>query len=263
MGRSVPALNRGLDILELFLDSAELSAPDVAQRLGLPRTTVHELLASLVGRAYLVPVDAYPVRYRLGARLAQLGAAFSDQLDLVQESSVVARDVAAVTGETANVGILDGVELVYVVKVESPRPVRMVSAVGRRLPAHCTSLGKVLLAALPDQVLAERIPPGDTLVGMTSHSITSARVLHDHLRTVRRDGFAVEERESDEEVCCVAAPVRDHTGQVVAALSVSAPIMRRTPQLWEDWVGQVRRGADQLSSRLGYRASEDGPAGAA
>ena len=253
MARKVPALNRGLDILELFLDGAELTAPDVAQRLGLPRTTVHELLATLAERAYLVSVEAYPVRYRLGLRIGQLGAAFSNRLDMVQEAVDVARQVAAVTDETANVGILDGVEVVYVVKVESSRPVRMVSAVGRRLPAHCTSLGKVLLAALPDEALVQRIPAGEALAEMTPRSITSPQPLHELHRTVRRDGFAVEERESDEDVCCVAAPVHDHTGDVVAALSVSAPIMRRTPQLWEDWLGQARLGAEQLSARLGYR----------
>jgi len=261
MARNVPALNRGLDILELFLDGAELSAPDVAQRLGLPRTSVHELLATLAERAYLAPVDAFPVRYRLGTRVVQLGAAFSNQLDVIQEATVVARQVAAATDETANVGILDGVQVVYVVKVESSRPVRMVSAVGRRLPAHCTSLGKVLLAALSERVLADRIPADGTLSAMTPYSITSAKLLHEQLLTVRRDGLAVEERESDQDVCCVAAPVRDHTGDVVAALSVSAPIMRRTPQLWQDWAGQARLGAAQLSARLGHRPSENGAAG--
>src|SRR3954454_7175117 len=148
MGRAVPAVTRTLDILELFLDRPSLSAPEITERLGLPRTTVHELLSTLTDRAYLIAMPGQPTRYRLGMRLFQLGSVFADQLDLSQEALQVAREVAAACDETVHVAVLDGTEVVYVAKVDSTHPVRMVSAVGRRLPAHCTGVGKMLLTGL-------------------------------------------------------------------------------------------------------------------
>jgi IclR family KDG regulon transcriptional repressor len=152
MGRAVPAVGRALDILELLLDEDRLSAPEIAQRLRLPRTTVHELLGTLVERSYLAPAGGQPVRYRLGMRLFQLGGAFAGRLDLAREARQVA-EVAASCDETVHVAVLDGTEVVHVAKVDSTHPVRMVSAVGRRLPAHCTGVGKVLLSGLDPAAL--------------------------------------------------------------------------------------------------------------
>ncbi len=256
----MPALDRGLAILELFLDGEQLSAPDITERVGLPRTTVHELVATLVARHYLVPLDGRPTRYRLGAMLARLGGAFGDQVDLVREGSEVARRVAANCGETVNVAALDGADVIYLVKVDSVHPIRMVSAVGRRLPAHCTSLGKAMLAALPEARLAELFPRTAPLASMTQHSITTVRALRANLDEVRATGVAFDERESDAGMWCVGAAVRDHTGAVVAGLSISTPEMRRTPENDERWVHLVTDGAAELSERLGYRgptSSED------
>ena len=132
MARVVPAVSRALDILELFLDRPTLSAPEITDRLELPRTTVHELLGTLVERAYLVPVGGQPTRYRIGMRLFQLGASFADHLDLAREAQDVAHDIAAACDETVHIAVLDGADVVYIAKVDSTHPVRMVSAVGRR-----------------------------------------------------------------------------------------------------------------------------------
>jgi DNA-binding IclR family transcriptional regulator len=250
--RGVPALNRGLDILELLLGGEQLSAPDIAERLGLPRTTVHELVTTLCGRGYLVPSDHRPTRFRLGARLAQLGAAFGEQVDVVREGSVVAKRIAAACEETVNVGTLDGTNVVYLVKVDSVHPIRMVSAVGRTLPAHCTSLGKAMLAELPADRFAELYPMGARLGAMTPHSITTVRELRAELGKVREAGVAFDEGESDVGMWCVGAVVRDRTGEVVAALSISTPEMRRAPANDKAWVELVRDGAAELSARLGF-----------
>src|SRR3954451_15449493 len=160
MPRVVPPVNRTLDILELFLDRPRLSARDITERLGLPRTTVHELLVTLVARSYLISVPGQPVQFRLGMPLFQLGAAFAGQLDLVREAQDVAQEVAAACDEAVHVAVLNGADVIYLVKVDSTHPVRMVSAVGRRLPAHCTAVGKMLLASLDPAGLDEILPPG-------------------------------------------------------------------------------------------------------
>jgi DNA-binding IclR family transcriptional regulator len=253
MPRVVPAVIRALDILELFLDRPELSAREVAERLDLPRTTVHELLVTLVARSYLISVPGQPVRYRLGMPVFQLGAAFAGQLDLVREAQSVVRDVAAACDEAVHVAVLDGADVIYLVKADSTHPVRMVSAVGRRLPAHCTAVGKVLLSGLGRADL-DAVLMADALPGMTPDSITDPDRLRKHLEQVRAEGIAVDIGESDTAMRCVAAAVRDHSGATIAAMSVSAPIIRWTSQAHVEWTRLVREGAATLSARMGYLA---------
>ncbi|HWS34943.1 MAG TPA: IclR family transcriptional regulator [Actinoplanes sp.] len=254
MARVVPAVIRALDILELFLDRPELSAREVTERLDLPRTTVHELLVTLVERAYLIVVPGQPVRYRLGMPVFQLGSAFAGRLDLVREAQIVARDVAAACDEAVHVAVLDGADVIYLVKVDSTHPVRMVSAVGRRLPAHCTAVGKVLLAGL-DRAGLDAVLAKGPLGGMTAASITDPERLRAQLEQVRAEGVAADVGESDSAMRCVGAPVRDHSGAIVAAMSVSAPMIRWTPDSPGTWAGLVREGAATLSARLGHRST--------
>lgn len=254
MPRVVPAVNRALDILELFLDRPRLSAREIGERLGLPRTTVHELLVTLVARSYLVSVPGQPVQYRLGMPVFQLGSAFAGQLDLAREAQEVAGDVAAACDEAVHVAVLDGADVIYLVKVDSTHPVRMVSAVGRRLPAHCTAVGKALLSGLSAADLDARLPAGP-LPAMTPESITDVGRLRAELDRVRARGVALDDGESDSAVRCVGAPVRDHTGAVIAAMSISAPILRWLPAAHTEWTRLVSDGAAALSSRLGHRIS--------
>jgi DNA-binding IclR family transcriptional regulator len=250
MPRVVPAVVRALDVLELFLDRPELSAREVMERLDLPRTTVHELLVTLEARSYLTSVPGQPVRYRLGMPLFQLGAAFAGRLDLVREAETVARDVAAACDEAVHVAVLDGADVIYLVKVDSTHPVRMVSAVGRRLPAHCTAVGKVLLSELEPGGLDAVLEKG-ALRGMTPNSIVDPDRLRAELDGVRTAGVAVDIGESDAAMRCVAAAVRDHSGATVAAMSLSAPIIRWTAQAQVEWTRLVRDGAATLSARMG------------
>jgi len=244
---------RALDILELFLDGETLTAPEITGRLGLPRTTVHELVHTLADRNYLSTAPDRPGHYRLGMRVFQLGGVFAGQLDLAREGQAVASDVAARCDETVHVAVLEGTEVVYVSKVDSTQPVRMVSAVGRRLPAHCTAVGKMLLAMLPAEALAARYPGRTPLAAMTPNSITSVAALKKHLATVRDAGVAYERCESNDAVACVAAPVRDHEGEVVAAMSISVPVLRWDEERAEQLTRVVRDGAAALSTRLGHR----------
>ncbi|MFD3943829.1 IclR family transcriptional regulator [Streptomyces sp. NPDC058579] len=255
MGRQVPAVARALDILELFLTGDEtLAAPDVVRRLGLPRTTVHELLTTLTARHYLVPAPEHPGRYRLGVRTYQLGSRYAEQLDLAAEGRQVAREVAEICDETVHVALLEDTDVIYVAKVDSTHAVRMVSAAGRRLPAHCTAVGKMLLASLPPAELDSRID-GRELVAMTPHSITAHDALRAALAEIRERGIAVEHRESNPDVSCVAAPVRDSSGRVVAALSVSVPVIRWSEDRERDLAELAAKGAADLSVRLGHRGT--------
>ncbi|APE25332.1 MULTISPECIES: IclR family transcriptional regulator [Streptomyces] len=259
MGRLVPAVTRAFDVLELFLEGdGTLSAPEITRRLQLPRTTTHELVTTLTARNYLVPAPGQPGRYRLGVRTYQLGSRYAEQLDLAAEGHQVAREVADTCGETVHVAVLEDMDVIYIAKVDSSHAVRMVSATGRRLPAHCTAVGKMLLAGLPEAVLEERLDAntaGRELVRMTPRSITDPDALRAALAEIRILGVAGEQQESNPDVSCVAAPVRDRSGRVVAALSVSVPVHRWTEERENELTALAVKGANELSERLGHRAA--------
>lgn len=255
MGRLVPAVTRALDVLELFLQGdGTLSAPEVTRRLRLPRTTVHELLTTLAARSYLVKDPDRPGQYRLGVRTYQLGSRYAEQLDLAAEGRQVARRLAADCGESVHVAILDGTDTVCVAQAESTHAVRLVSVAGHRLPAHCTAAGKALLASLPAPELDARLG-GPALTALTPHTITGAAELRAALDAVREQGFAVEHQESGPGVGCVAAPVHDRSGQVVAALSVAVPLIRWNEERARELAALAGRGAGELSRRLGHERS--------
>jgi len=258
MARAVPAVTRALDVLELFLDRPTLTAPEITERLALPRTTVHELVNTLLDRSYLVALDGSPIRYRLGLRLFQLGNQFAEQLDLTREAHSAAAEVAQACDETVHVAVLEGTHVIYIAKADSTHSVRMVSAVGRRLPAHCTAIGKALLSGLSAAALDARYPRDRPLAAMTPRSITSSGRLRTEVASVAESGLAYDDCESNEAVRCVAAPVHDHSGAMVAAMSVSVPIIRWTDPNSAQWAALVRDGAAALSARLGYRPAAHG-----
>jgi DNA-binding IclR family transcriptional regulator len=213
---------------------------------------VHELVGTLLERRYLAPSGPGSNRFRLGVRGFQLGTAYAERLDLAREGRFVAEEISGQCRETVHIAILDGYDVVYVAKVDSSHPVRMVSAIGRRLPAHCTAVGKVLLAALSRTELREHCA-NVHLTAMTDNSITSRKALDRELGAIRdNNGVAREYCESNEAVACVAAPVRDRTGNVVAAMSISVPILRWNEQSEAEFRELVIKGAEILSERLGY-----------
>ncbi|MCU1520126.1 MAG: Transcriptional regulator, IclR family [Arthrobacter sp.] len=253
MARLTPAVLRSLDVLELFMDARHgLTAPEVVQRTGLPRTTVHELLTTLAERRYLRREDS-TATYHLGLSVFRLGNAFAERLDLHSVGVRVAQSVAQDCDETVHVGILEGPDVVYVCKVDSTQSVRMVSRMGGRVPASCTAVGKALLAHLPEAERRRIVRKG--LAKLTPRSITEPHVLANQLDQIRAAGVAFEAGESNPDVSCVAAPVRDHSGTVVAALSISVPDMRWNQRSPEEWAALASEGASGLSAELGFGGS--------
>lgn len=247
--RSVAAVDRACSILDLVARASEpprVSA--IAIRLGIPRNTTYELIGTLCGQGFLeLGVDG---RVKLGFRLFELGSAYAQSLDLIREARAVAHDVASRCNETCHVAQLEGREVVYLVKEEGNQLVRMASAVGRRLPAHGTGVGKVLLAHLPRTELLQRLS-GVQLEQMTPNTITDLNELVAELNQIAARGYATDKEESTPDVRCVAAPVRDDRGEVVAAMSISVPAARMDARRQGELVAEVMEAAAQLSRRLG------------
>jgi IclR family transcriptional regulator, KDG regulon repressor len=252
MARQVPAVARAFEILELFLEHDELSQAGIVSRLGLPRTSVHGLVNTLLKRGYLARSSTADRRVRLGPRVFELGSRYADGLDLAREGESVARLTSARCQETVQVMVRDTDQIIDLAKVDSAHSVRLVSAAGRRVPAHCTAGGKVLLAAMPDDEFNALFARKRTLPSMTTNSITDLPTLRGQLDRVRQEGIGWEYCESNEAIACVAAAVRDATGSVVAAMSISVPTIRWSDAVKPQLAHTVRTGALELSRRLGH-----------
>jgi len=221
---TVDAAAKALELLTAFsFNERRLSLSDLAARTGIPRATAFRLLSTLEASGFVTKVGG---EYQLGLKCFVLGNVAAADLDLkevAQPHLVALRDA---TRETTHLAILDHWRVVYLERLPSPQPVGfMRSRVGAILPAFCTALGKTLLSDLPEPEVTAWAA-GQTFPRMTPNTITSAKRLLKELRTVRVRGYALDEEEHELGVRCVAAPVRNHEGKVVAAISVAGPTER-------------------------------------
>lgn len=243
-------VDRVVDILETFATiGPELGVSDVSRALGLKKATAHRLLASLLRRG-LVAQDPVTRRYRLGMKLWELGSLATSQLDWVDRVKPFLQHLTDVTGETSHLAVLNDGQVLYVDKVESTRSLRMPSQVGKRLPVHCTGVGKALVAFLPEEVL-KSVLARRGMPRMTAHTITDRDVFLRQLSDVRERGYASDNEEIDEGLTCIAAVVRDHTSHVVAAISIAGPTSRLRPETQADRAREVVGTANAMSRALG------------
>ncbi|WP_344049444.1 IclR family transcriptional regulator [Streptomyces thermoalcalitolerans] len=252
---TAPALRRGLDILELLVDEDQgLRVPEITRRLGLPRATTHELVNTLIDRGYLDQSEETG-RVTLGVKVLRLGAAYERGLDLAAVGRECAAEVANACGETVQVVVRDAGFAVFIVRVDSTHPVRLVSQVGSRLPASCTAGGKALLSTLPEAELDALFPDDAALQKMTPNSISTRKRLLADLEAARERGWAEENCESNDHVACVAAPVYDRLGKCVAAMSISVPVLRWDDAQKQRCVELILGGARKMSQLLGAPAA--------
>lgn len=248
---AVKSADRSLDVLELLADCRDgLTLSEVCEALGWPKSSTLALLRTLRRRDYLAD-GTRPRSYRLGSRVGWLGTAYLAGIDLVRDGQDVVHIVSRRCDETVHLATLDGVDVLYVAKEEGTGQVRMVSAVGRRIPAHGTGVGKMLLSGLTTEELARRFPTGAALAALTPTTITDAAAFLAELAATRSRGYAVDDGESTVGLRCLAAPVFDASGRMVAAMSVSVPSPRFSPERSAWLLDVIRDGAAMLSRRLG------------
>jgi IclR family transcriptional regulator, KDG regulon repressor len=223
---SVKSAARVLDVFELLAASkAGLTFVELRDALDYPKSSLHGLLATMLGREFIA-LEPTTRRYRIGIRTWEAGQAFGRSTDLAAVAGPHLRVVRDELGETAQLAILEGLENVYVAKEDADNLLQLSSAVGRRLPAHATGLGKVLLAYLPAAELDKRLATAGPLQRFTDRTITSRPALLRELNAVRNRGYAVDNGECIAGVVCIAVPVYDHTASVVAAMSCTVPQVR-------------------------------------
>jgi DNA-binding IclR family transcriptional regulator len=187
----------------------------------------------------------------LGVAVFETGNTYLRRMDFIQISKPIMADLALEVQETVHLAVLSYTEIVYVDKVDSPRTLGVMSKIGQRAPLYCTGLGKVLLAFQPEDELS-RIINEIKLKPYTKNTIASKKKLVEELKEIRKRGYALDEREFEEDVECIAAPIRNHLGDAIAALSISGPQRKiNTPQE-KQFVSQVMNAAALVSSKMGY-----------
>lgn len=244
---SIQVIERMMSLLDALAQSPEpATLKQLASSTDLHPSTAHRILAALSAGRMVERQSAGT--YRLGIRLLELGSLVKSRINLREVALPFMQQLHERIGEAINLGTRHDDEIVYLERTSSGRSaVRVVYLLGGRAPLHLTSLGKLFLAS--DSALAVREYARRTgLPGKTPRSLTSLDMLESELDKVRRHGIAYDDEEAELGLKCVAAPIHDDEGQIVAALSVSAPTERHDPE----WVRMVRLAADEVSHALGY-----------
>lgn len=247
----VPALERGLLLLGQFNHvDRKLSAPELARRLSLPRSTVFRLLMTLESMGFVQRAEGGH-DYRLGLAVLRLGFEYLASLELTELGAPLLERLRGEIGFSCNLVVRDGRSIVYVAKSSAPTPFTSSVHVGTRLPAHATVLGRVLLEDLTLDELRELFPE-EHLESYSSSTPTTVMDLYEIVQKDRERGYVLQEAFFEARVSTIAAPVRDASGRIVAALGATIPSSRFEPERIDDLVARVRSTAMELSRLLNY-----------
>jgi len=253
--RSGPgSANRILRVLECYLPTdSDLSLTQIADRVSMSKSSVHRALATLSEHGF-VEQDPFSRRYRLGIRLFEIGAAAIHQRGLHGAAHPALVELATATGEACHLAVLSKTEAVYIYKIDGASNFSMTSRVGGRAPVHCTGIGKVLLAWAGTDLFRRVVDGG--LRPFTPLTITSPTKLAAELEGVRSRGYALDDGEYEVGLRCVAAPIRDHAGAVIAALGIAGPLSRLNDEYVVGLVPLVQKASETVSRSLGYLESD-------
>lgn len=245
-------LERAFHIINI-LGNADyhLGISEISYQSDLPLSTTHRILTTLLKLGY-VEQNIETSKYTLGVRILQLRGAVIGKLNLAIVAMPIMKLLMNNVGETVHLAVYNEGEIIYIERVEGLKTQGMYTRIGKRAPAHCTALGKVLLANLPEVVWFDDVVNKHGLQTYSDTTITSVDHLKQELQYTHQRGYAIDNGETGENVRCVAAPIRDYTGQPVAAISISGP---QTQVTWErvSTLGEAAcRAAERISHKLGF-----------
>jgi IclR family KDG regulon transcriptional repressor len=250
---TVNSVIRALTILDLLGKSnGELGITEISQELRLHKSTVYRLIATLVGAGY-VQQNPQTEKYRLGIHLAELGMTVLNGLDLRQVARPFLLELMEYCDEAIHLGVLEDNEVVYIDKIDVNRFLTMGSRIGGRSPAYCTGLGKALLAFIPLKKLEQYLAQTPSLHRYTPNTLAEPQSIKDHLSRIRAQGYAIDDEEHELGIRCVAVPIRNHLGEIVAAVSVSGPTLRMTREKMDLVIPKIIAVGEKLSNSLGYK----------
>lgn len=251
---TVQSIERAIKIMEeLATEKDGIGVTELAHRVQLHKSTVHRILNTLMQYGY-AEQNPKTEKYRLGTKLLYLGGAILDRMDIRREAHDLLNNLAEEVNETIHLVVPDGDKAIYVDKIDSKRTIRMYSQIGRKAPLHASAVGKAILAFLPPGDVERVINKG--LERYTKNTIIDPERLKKHLEEIRQKGYAVDDEENEEGIRCVGAPVFDHTGKVIGAISISGPIVTVTSEKIPELAEKVIECAKAISYKMGWRGKE-------
>ncbi len=249
----VKSVSRALDIITLVsLKKGGLGVTEIANQIDINKSSVYRILSTLVQYGY-IEQDSETGRYKLGYKLLEVSSKLLESIDLRAEARPYLQELENLTNEVIHLVVYDQGEVVYIEKLEGNETLRMHSKVGKRAPMHCTSVGKAILAYLPTNVVQDILDRK----GMPMHTdktITNKDNFLQELIEVRKRGYALDTEENEYGITCIAVPIFDHLGKVIAAVSISGPTMRMTKERMEKLQSQMIQIGKKISKRLGFES---------
>ncbi|MEH7254458.1 IclR family transcriptional regulator [Neobacillus niacini] len=247
----VKSVSRALDIIALVgMKKGGLGVTEIANQIDINKSSVFRTLSTLVQYGY-IEQENETQKYKLGYKFLDMSTKLLESIDLRKEAKPFLQELENRTNEVIHLVVYDQGEVVYIEKLEGNETLRTHSKVGKRAHMHCTSVGKAILAHLPDNDVLTIIDRK----GMpfhTEHTITEKEVLFDELKQVRQKGYSLDQEENEYGITCIAAPVFDHLGNIVAAVSISGPTTRMNDDRLNALGPIMIQTSQQLSARLGY-----------
>lgn len=246
----VQSVQRALLILETIVNSdGSLGITEISNMVNLHKSTVHRLVSTLEHNGYILQ-DSRDSKYKVGIKLFELGTLAANKLDVRREVRPLLEELMYITKETVHLGVIDKNEVVYIDKVQSNQTI-MYSKVGLRAPVHCTGLGKVLLAYSSNEALDNFLKNGP-FKRYTEQTITDSKELGKHLKLIKKQGYAIDDIEHEENIRCIAAPIFDCKGQVIASFSVTGPTIRMTKEKVNSLIDLIKDYSKKMSKLMGY-----------
>ena len=247
----VQSIDRAMSILECFSEKRrELKLSEIAKMLDLNKSTVHGIITTLKYHR-LIDQDELTQRYRLGIRFMEFSDVVINSMDIRNVAHPVIEEVCGRIGETVNLGMIDGSDVIYIEMKECSKSIRISSKVGLRIPAYATADGRIILCYMEKDKLAKILPK--RLKKYTVNTVTDKRKLMHRFSEMRKNGCAVDNEEVVQGIKCVAAPIFDHKGEVLCSLSAIGPAIRMTDDKIKDLKIIMKEAANEISRRIGYR----------
>jgi DNA-binding IclR family transcriptional regulator len=226
MSESVRAVERALDVLMCFTrETPELTMTQVAEQVGIHKSTAHRLLATLEAKRF-IQRDQTTGIYRLGIRLAQMAYLTLEHSDLRRMAVPFMHKLCDRYEENIDLTVLDDADVLFINILEGPHRVKLAAAIGQRLPAFATASGKAILGFMPEKMVRRILEQG--MPQLTPHTLSTPEVLFKDLNSIREMGFAISEQELEEQISAVAAPIFDQENRPIASIAVAGPTYRLT-----------------------------------
>lgn len=248
----VQSVERTLEIVELLSDYNDgLGITDISNGVNLHKSTVHRLLGTLIYKGYVVQ-DSDTNKYRLTLKFYEIGSKRVENIGILEASKPYTKALMQSTNEVVHLVVRDGIDIVYIDKVEANNTIRMASRVGKRSPLYCTSVGKAMLAQMNMEEI-KSVWDKSKVEKLTENTIVDFDSYLKELETVKKDGYAEDDEENEIGVRCVGAPIFNRKGDIEGAISVSGPAIRVTKDRVNEIAEEVKKYAYLISKELGYK----------